>query len=72
MKLLSGGKPQNHTELIKKRDQINHYYEGVMEGLWMFAWWKNGIQYVGSCGTTLEEARAEINLEQEQTLKMLL
>ena len=26
------------------------------DGLRAFAWWKDGVQYVGSCGTTLEKA----------------
>ena len=30
--------------------------QGYKEGLTAFAWWKDGVQYVGSCGTTLKEA----------------
>ena len=30
--------------------------EGRKEGLCEYAWWKDGVQYVGTCGTTLEEA----------------
>lgn len=29
---------------------------GVKKGLWAYAWWKDGVQYVGKCGTTLKEA----------------
>ncbi len=34
---------------------------GFIAGLREYAWWKDGVQYVGSCGTTLQEAikRAE-------------
>ena len=30
--------------------------EGYKEGLTAYAWWKDGVQYVGTCGTTLKEA----------------
>ena len=32
------------------------YLEGVKCGLAAFAWWKDGTQYVGTCGTTLKQA----------------
>jgi hypothetical protein len=32
---------------------------GIADGLSLFAWWKDGIQYVGTCGTTLKEALAK-------------
>lgn len=33
---------------------------GYKAALKLFAWWKDGVQYVGSCGTTLEEALKEV------------
>lgn len=30
--------------------------EGRKEGLCEYAWWKDGVQYVGTCGTTLKQA----------------
>lgn len=33
--------------------------EGYIDGLTAFAWWKNGVQYVGTCGTTWYDAVAE-------------
>ena len=38
------------------RREIKAYYSGLRNGLERFAWWKDGVQYVGSCGTTLQEA----------------
>ncbi len=32
------------------------YKEGYEAGLKTYAWWKDGVQYVGTCGTTLKEA----------------
>ncbi len=37
------------------------YEAGYIEGLRAYAWWKDGVQYVGTCGSTLKEA-----IEQEQ------
>ncbi len=36
------------------------YMDGVKKGITMFAWWKDGVEYVGSCGITLKKALAEI------------
>lgn len=33
---------------------------GYEAALRRFSWWKDGIQYAGSCGTTLEEALKEV------------
>lgn len=35
------------------------WLQGYLEGLAAYAWWKDGVQYVGSCGTTLKEAVEE-------------
>lgn len=32
------------------------WLRGYIDGLKAFAWWKDGVQYVGTCGTTLKEA----------------
>lgn len=29
---------------------------GKIEGVRLYAWWKDGVQYVGHCGTTLAQA----------------
>lgn len=34
----------------------NAYHAGYEDGLKCFAWWKDGVQFVGTCGTTLEYA----------------
>ena len=35
------------------------YRQGYEDGLRAYAWWKDGVQYVGSCGTTLKQALKE-------------
>jgi len=34
----------------------NEYLAGFIAGLTAYAWWNHGIQYVGTCGTTLKRA----------------
>ena len=35
---------------------MSDYDKGYRDGLAAFAHWKDGVQYVGTCGTTLHEA----------------
>lgn len=46
---------------IIKAGKGDPWISGYVEGLKAYAWWKDGVQYVGSCGTTLNDAikRAE-------------
>lgn len=37
------------------------YIEGFMSGVKLFAHWKDGIEYVGSCGKTYQSVLKEIN-----------
>jgi len=37
-------------------DEIAAYLRGLGTGIYVFAWWKDGKQYVGSTGRTMEEA----------------
>ena len=39
------------------------YLRGLAAGFCVFAWWKDGIQYVGSCGTKLVDAMGVIRAE---------
>ena len=39
------------------------YKRGLIEGIKMFAWWKDDVQYVGTTGMTLKQALAEIDSE---------
>lgn len=44
------------------------YYQGLREGLEMYAHWKDGVQYIGTTGRTLKEALAKVHTEQNDTL----
>ena len=37
-----------------------YYRQGFIDALRAFAYWKDGEEYVGSCGTTLKEALKNI------------
>jgi hypothetical protein len=37
------------------------FKRGLREGIWLYAFWKDGIQYVGSCGHTLAQAYEDAN-----------
>lgn len=37
----------------------NSYQQGVVDGMERYSWWKDGVQYVGTCGKTLDEAVKE-------------
>ena len=39
------------------------YIRGLKDGLQMYAWWTDGEQHVGTCGTTLKQALARIDEE---------
>ena len=41
-----------------EKAQAKGYLEGYKSALLQYAWWKDGTQYVGSCGTTLAKALA--------------
>lgn len=40
------------------------YHEGIREGLRMYAQWRDGTEYVGTCGKTLKQAIAEIDKQE--------
>ena len=37
--------------------------DAMKAGMTRFAWWKDGTQYVGTCGTTLAQAKADAEEE---------
>ncbi len=47
------------------------YYNGIREGIEQFAHWKDGVQYVGTCGTTLKKALERIDSEEKRALELL-
>jgi hypothetical protein len=50
------------------RASVNSFYDGMIAGVHLYAWWKNGVMYVGTTGKKFIDAVAEI--EQERVLRL--
>jgi hypothetical protein len=48
--------------------QTRAYYKGLREGVDRFAWWRDGVQYVGTTGRTLKEALDAIDQQEKELL----
>ena len=53
---------------MTKREEIQTYYSGMAAGIYKYAHWKDGVQYVGTTGKTLKQALDELQIECEQQL----
>ena len=51
--------------------EIRIYWLGVLNGMWQFAWWKDGVQYVGTSGATYEGMVTSCTRELEAELAKL-
>lgn len=54
---------------MTEKEKLNAFYDGVKEGIWKYAYYKDGVQYVGTTGKTLKEAWAEIDRKKEMINK---
>lgn len=44
-------------ELVRRTDaERKAYFEGVEQGIRLYAHWRDGVQYVGTCGEPLAQA----------------
>lgn len=48
--------------------QTRAYYQGLRDGLKRFAWWRDGTQYVGTTGRTLQDAIEMVDQEEQGLL----
>ena len=58
---------EKETKMQIQENMTAEYYEGVIDGIEQFAHWKDGIEYVGTCGTTLKSAINEIEIIAERS-----
>lgn len=56
--------------VMNKTSSIRSYYEGLREGVSLYAYWKDGVQYVGTCGRTLAEVLAELHEQEQYALRV--
>ena len=56
---------------MNKKQTARWFYEGTREGVRAYAHWRDGVQYVGTTGTTLAQALERIDSEEKQALAVL-
>ena len=54
--------------ITPSREEIEAYYDGLREGVHMYAYMKDGTYYVGTTGRTLKQAYADIEAERSTAL----
>jgi hypothetical protein len=54
------------AETTGNYDDMGAFLRGLAAGFVAYAWWKDGVQWLGSCGTKLSDAIAYINDEAER------
>lgn len=52
-----------------KESEINARFDGMIEGISLYAHWKDGVQYVGTTGKTLKKALEDVEREREKELE---
>jgi len=55
-----------------EKEKIELYFNGQKDILKQYAWWKDGIEYVGCGVETLKEALEDINNTEHHKLDCLL
>jgi hypothetical protein len=63
--------PDIPNKLYTETDLMNKFYDGMHSGVYMYAWMKDGVYYVGTTGRTLKEANAEIEKERQSVISKL-
>lgn len=57
MKVIMSVEQDQYLQLAQTRA----YYQGMRDGVTDYAYWRDGIQYVGTAGRTLKEALEDID-----------
>jgi hypothetical protein len=52
-------------------NEISKFYNGMREGVTLYAHWRDGVQYVGTTGKTLSKAIANIDAEEKEHLNKI-
>lgn len=51
--------PAEYYDAVDPEDFRKVYKAGIRKGIRMYAWWQDGVQYVGTTGRTLRDALQE-------------
>lgn len=54
---------------MESESEINNYFDGFLDGLREFAWWKDGVQYVGTNKKTLKEVSESAEILRSKSLE---
>jgi len=54
--------------LEDRHDRLS-YFDGVRAALRLYAWWKDGVQYVGCGNRTLKQALEDVDKQESKTAK---
>ena len=57
--------------ILRTEEEIKAYYQGKQDGLRVYAWWKDGTQYVGTTGRTFLEALRELTRQEAEAHRNL-
>jgi len=60
------------TKMNEQELTARWFYNGMREGVREYAHWRDGEQYVGTCGTTLKQALNRIDQEEQAAVKKLV
>ena len=56
---------------MNKKQSAKWFYDGMREGVRAYAHWRDGVQYVGTTGTTLAQALERIDSEEQRAYQVL-
>ena len=57
---------------LMSTNAIEAYYEGKRAGIKLFAWWKDGEQFVGTTGCTVKRALEEVDHEEKVAFRLFV
>jgi len=57
---------EKYDDVVMEFEPLSEYERGYVEGLYAYAWWKEGRMQVGTSGTTLAEATRRFLEERER------
>jgi hypothetical protein len=67
----SAGTDMTYEKTIRI-EKLKVYYSGLRDGIKMYAHWRDGLEYVGTTGKSLQSAMKELNDEEESRIQILL
>jgi hypothetical protein len=69
MSICKNGINGGTVSLNNTEKNILSFYDGMREGVALYAYWKDGVQYVGTTGKTLKKALEDIASEEQTKLE---